>query len=70
MNPNDKTATSLARLGIFGMYRKGKGWNLYKCGIAQATKLTFSFTPAEFATIQASYIGFMKNKQLKEKYNL
>jgi hypothetical protein len=70
MTANDKTATRLARLGIFGMYRKGKGWNLYNCGIAQATKLIFNFTPAEFATIQPSYIGFMKSKQLKEKYNL
>lgn len=69
MNP-DRTAARLALRGIFGLHRKGKGWNLYRCGVTQAVKLTLVFSAAEFESIQSTYIGFMTNKQLNLVYNM
>jgi hypothetical protein len=69
-NPTQRTAASLASLGIFGFYRKGKGWSLYKCGVQTATKLNFVFSTAEFENIKSTYIGFMTNKQLKASFSV
>ena len=62
----DRTAARLALIGIFGLHRKGKGWNLYRCGVAQAVKLTLNFQLADFQAITPSYIGFYKPKQVME----
>ena len=62
----DRTAARLALRGIFGLHRKGKGWNLYRCGVKQAVKLNLVFSAAEFQTIAPSYIGFFKPKQVME----
>jgi len=62
----DRTAARLALRGIFGLHRKGKGWNLYRCGVTQAVKLTLVFSAAEFQAIKPSYIGFYKPKQVME----
>ncbi len=62
----DRTAARLALIGIFGLHRKGKGWNLYRCGVTQAVKLTLNFQLADFQAIKPSYIGFFKPKKVME----